>query len=150
MKKIIFFAIIALLLAACKDEISPEKPKNMEFCNARWALYYEVAHTVSSGGAVHVTMICKDTIIANKDGTLSEGCIKNTYPLADAKWSYYDDSKQFILMEFSRNRIPTTLIVSYKVDSLILYEPARYMAESINRYSRGRILNATGIRIEDF
>ena len=136
MKKIIFFAIIALLLAACKDEIPPEvpeKPKNMEFYDARWAMYYRLDKHGNHA---------LDTIIVNKNGTLSDGR-KKPMSLIYGTWSYYGDSS-VIEMKYTRDRI-IRVIVNYEIDSLTHFnKPALY------KYGDWNVPEVKGTRIEDF
>ena len=142
MKKIIFFAIIALLLAACKDEIPPEvpeKPKNMEFYNARWAMEYKVPAQwwVSGDGYT----IREDTIIANKDGTLSEGR-KVPILFVDGTWGYGSDSST-IAISYMRSGW-TNITVNYEIDSLTHFGIRSYI------HNNQSALEVRGKRIEDF
>jgi hypothetical protein len=137
MKKIIFFAIIALLLAACKDEIPPEipeKPKNMEFYDARWAMYY---------GFTNYSYIV-DTIIANKDGSISDGHTKSV-SLTNGTWEYYPYDESVIIIKYMRSSTMFTVWVNYEIDSLTFTKFNNYSFRDLTR-----IQNINGKRIEDF
>ena len=137
MKKIMFFAIITLLLTACKDELPPETPektKNMEFYDARWAMYYgftNYSYTV-------------DTIIANKDGSISDGRTKSV-SLTNGTWEYYPYDESVIIIKYMRSSTTFTVWVNYEIDSLIYTKFNNYSFRDLTR-----IQNINGKRIEDF